>query len=269
MKRSHDPRVDQSAADHDMIVASVSLALSENQEIFMNEAAPRELERVRNRHGRAALDEWQRIFIQRDWDKLPDLLADEVTYHGFVARSVPGIQIGSPAAQQGGMSKPAPARYRNLNWSSYNAALRKRGSLTVWFNPSTPWRAAPSCKRGAQPVYSGDPGVPDGSGALRTAASPDDGLRGEPAEARRAGLAGPGLLDALPTPEDAGRATALPRQRRAGLLPVSWTARASRSEAKENGTPASMAEPSAASGARSTSPSTRQPWKSGLKKLPN
>ncbi len=52
------------------------------------------------------------------------------------------------------MSKPAPARYRTLNWSSYKASLRERGSLTVWFDPSTPWHAAPSGKRGAQSVYS-------------------------------------------------------------------------------------------------------------------
>ena len=29
-----------------------------------------------------------------------------------------------------------------------------RGSLTVWFDPSTLWQAAPSAKRGGQPVYS-------------------------------------------------------------------------------------------------------------------
>lgn len=52
------------------------------------------------------------------------------------------------------MSKPAPTRYRTLNWSAYNASLGKRGSLTVWFDPSTPWHAAPSGKRGGQPVYS-------------------------------------------------------------------------------------------------------------------
>lgn len=52
------------------------------------------------------------------------------------------------------MSKLAPTRYRTLNWSAYNAALRERGSLTVWFDPSTPWHAAPSGKRGGQPVYS-------------------------------------------------------------------------------------------------------------------
>ena len=52
------------------------------------------------------------------------------------------------------MSNPAPIRYRTLNCSSYNAALCKRGSLTVWFDPSTPWHATPSGKGGAQPVYS-------------------------------------------------------------------------------------------------------------------
>ncbi len=32
------------------------------------------------------------------------------------------------------MSKSAPTRYRTLNWSAGNAALRERGSLTVWFD---------------------------------------------------------------------------------------------------------------------------------------
>ncbi|MGR3269827.1 nuclear transport factor 2 family protein [Thalassococcus profundi] len=31
--------------------------------------------------GQTTLDEWQRIFLQRDWDALPDLLADDVTFH--------------------------------------------------------------------------------------------------------------------------------------------------------------------------------------------
>ena len=33
------------------------------------------------------------------------------------------------------MPKPFPARYRTTNWADYNAALRKRGSLSVWFDP--------------------------------------------------------------------------------------------------------------------------------------
>jgi hypothetical protein len=30
---------------------------------------------------RAALDAWQRVFLQRDWVALPELLADDVTFH--------------------------------------------------------------------------------------------------------------------------------------------------------------------------------------------
>lgn len=39
----------------------------------------------------------------------------------------------------GGMSEVTPTRYRTTNWSSYNAALKKRGSRTVWFDPSMLW----------------------------------------------------------------------------------------------------------------------------------
>ena len=52
------------------------------------------------------------------------------------------------------MSKPAPIRYRTLNGSSSNAGLCKRGSLTVWFDPSMQWEAAPSGRRGRQQAYS-------------------------------------------------------------------------------------------------------------------
>jgi IS5 family transposase len=52
------------------------------------------------------------------------------------------------------MSKPAPTRYRTLKWSSYNASLRERGSLTVWFDPDMDWHAAPSGKRGRQQTFS-------------------------------------------------------------------------------------------------------------------
>ena len=39
------------------------------------------------------------------------------------------------------MPKPFPTRYRTTNWSDYNAALRKRGSLSVWFDPEMVWHA--------------------------------------------------------------------------------------------------------------------------------
>ena len=52
------------------------------------------------------------------------------------------------------MSKPAPSRYRTLNWSSYNASLRERGSLTVWFDSGMAWHATPSGRRGRQQTFS-------------------------------------------------------------------------------------------------------------------
>jgi len=52
------------------------------------------------------------------------------------------------------MSKPLPPRYKTTNWASYNAALKRRGSLTIWFDPEMVWEAAPSGKRGGRQVYS-------------------------------------------------------------------------------------------------------------------
>ena len=42
------------------------------------------------------------------------------------------------------------------NWAEYDAALRQRGSLTVWFTDAAiaAWRAAPRTSRGGQPCYS-------------------------------------------------------------------------------------------------------------------
>src|ERR1700726_1720253 len=45
---------------------------------------------------------------------------------------------------------------RVTNWSEYDAALRQRGSLTVWFTEEAiaAWRAEPRTTRGGQPHYS-------------------------------------------------------------------------------------------------------------------
>lgn len=42
------------------------------------------------------------------------------------------------------------------NWAEYEAGLRARGSLTVWFTEEAieGWRAAPRTIRGGQPSYS-------------------------------------------------------------------------------------------------------------------
>ena len=48
------------------------------------------------------------------------------------------------------------ARYRVTNWTEYDASLRQRGSLTVWFTDEAiqAWRAGPRTTPGGQPYYS-------------------------------------------------------------------------------------------------------------------
>ena len=43
-----------------------------------------------------------------------------------------------------------------INWAAYDASLRARGSLTVWFTPEAvaAWTAEPRTGRGGQPRYS-------------------------------------------------------------------------------------------------------------------
>jgi hypothetical protein len=53
-------------------------------------------------------------------------------------------------------------RHRVTNWAEYDAGLRARGSLTVWFTPEAveaveaveAWEAEPRTGRGGQPSYS-------------------------------------------------------------------------------------------------------------------
>jgi hypothetical protein len=47
-------------------------------------------------------------------------------------------------------------RHRVTNWAAYDAALRRRGSLTVWFTDAAiaAWRAEPRATPGGQPRYS-------------------------------------------------------------------------------------------------------------------
>jgi transposase len=48
------------------------------------------------------------------------------------------------------------ARYRVANWPEYDAALVRRGSLTVWFTEDAvaAWHAPATGERGGQPIYS-------------------------------------------------------------------------------------------------------------------
>jgi len=48
-------------------------------------------------------------------------------------------------------------RHRVTNWPVYEAGLRQRGSLTVWFSDEAvaAWAAEPRTTHGGQPRYSG------------------------------------------------------------------------------------------------------------------
>ena len=51
------------------------------------------------------------------------------------------------------MSNSAPARYRTTNWSSYNAALGKRGSLLIWLDKQMAWHAPHEGRQGRPPIF--------------------------------------------------------------------------------------------------------------------
>ncbi|WP_247887476.1 transposase, partial [Azospirillum sp. SYSU D00513] len=48
------------------------------------------------------------------------------------------------------------AHYRVTNWQAYEAGLRQRGSLTIWFTEKAvaAWRAGPRTTPGGQARYS-------------------------------------------------------------------------------------------------------------------
>ena len=54
------------------------------------------------------------------------------------------------------MSQPPQpkSRYRTTNWKQCNAALKARGSLTIWLDKGMSWFAAGSGKRGLRPRFS-------------------------------------------------------------------------------------------------------------------
>ena len=64
------------------------------------------------------------------------------------------------------MSRPAPPTYKTRNWPAYSKpvgatgssppahALKRRGALTIWFDPEMSWEAAPTGRRGRRQSYS-------------------------------------------------------------------------------------------------------------------
>jgi hypothetical protein len=78
--------------------------------------------------------------------------AAEALFTSKPAVNPPSV-AGSPPADQKTARKP---RYRVTNGPEYDAALRRRGSLTVWFTDEAiaAWRAGPRTTPGGQPHYS-------------------------------------------------------------------------------------------------------------------
>ena len=46
------------------------------------------------------------------------------------------------------MSSPIPPTYKTRNWPAYNEALKRRGSLTVWFDAEMIWKADRALRQG-------------------------------------------------------------------------------------------------------------------------
>jgi hypothetical protein len=62
----------------------------------------------------------------------------------------------SPGWWPRGMTAPKSAKTRDktTNWIAYNAALKARGSLTIWLDKDMLWCAPASGKRGRQRIFS-------------------------------------------------------------------------------------------------------------------
>lgn len=52
------------------------------------------------------------------------------------------------------MSGPTHPTYRTRNRPANNEALKRRGSLIIWIDPTMTWDAAPTGARGRQRTYS-------------------------------------------------------------------------------------------------------------------
>lgn len=50
--------------------------------------------------------------------------------------------------------KKMRGKYRTTNWAQYNAALKARGSLTMWLDRGMQWLAKSSGKRGRSQIFS-------------------------------------------------------------------------------------------------------------------
>jgi hypothetical protein len=52
------------------------------------------------------------------------------------------------------MSSWAATKHKTTNWSSYNDSLKRRGSLSIWFDSGMVWTPPPNGMRGRQQQFS-------------------------------------------------------------------------------------------------------------------
>lgn len=64
--------------------------------------------------------------------------------------------------------KPVPEKYRTTNWKVYNAALKARGGLLIWLDPTMNWHGEASGKPGGSPT--------SGDQAIQFTFAPDHGM---------------------------------------------------------------------------------------------
>ena len=162
------------------------------------------------------------------------------------------------------MSKPVPPTFRTTNWRAYNAALKQRGSLRIWFDPQTEWVAAPSGRRGRPATFS--------DGAIQTCLVLK-ALFGLPLRQTTGLVASLLRLAKLdwPVPDFStlcrrqnDLTVTIPYRPSTGAAHIfSSTAPGSRPGAKGSGPTASTAPRGHANGPRFTSASTRRRWRSG------
>lgn len=114
------------------------------------------------------------------------------------------------------MSQPEAPKYRTKNWATYNAALKSRSSLLVWFSRTWHGFAGQSGKRRRSETFS-DAAIQflsDDQRTLWTPSTPDDGDGCQPAQVGEAGLVSAGFQHAeLTTKESGGGGYFLPAKR--------------------------------------------------------
>ena len=91
--------------------------------------------------------------LQLPGKTLPFCGSAKVGVHGALLHKSSGIPCVTPRCSSACVSKPVPPTYRTTNWRSYNAALKQRGSLHIWFDPATVWLAEPSGRRGRSTTF--------------------------------------------------------------------------------------------------------------------